>query len=351
MGCTSAIGEEKHLQIGCFSQCKGRQAFQIDGSCDFCGTDHNNGVGYCCRLDGQKNFCSRDITEPFRLQMRMNRHTCIYPSKIPNQQQRAYRALSMPSGYACAGDGQCLQSDIHQPMGNVLCSSNSETREDALTRCNFAKQQNKRCDGYISYIVDGERKYELVNRVTSQHQHECLQTISFKNKQPIYIAVEGQFANRAKSQRPQLQGHNSQQSLGARTSFPYQRVSSNQQGLVRNSAEYSKYSCAGDGQCLTSDIHQPSGNVLCSTNYIWLEDAKLRCTILKQRNKRCDGYISYKSQSGETLYELVNQATGNALNNECQATNSFQRLRPIFTSFSNGIAQPRNNQRRNSKNG
>merc|ERR1712126_634812 len=79
----------------------------------------------------------------------------------------------------------------------------------------------------------------------------------------------------------------------------------------------SGYSCAADGKCLNSNVDQPSGNILCSSNFMFKEDAIKRCQIENRRTNLCEGMIEYSTKNG-TRYELVNTAIDG-----CQQTEQF----------------------------
>lgn len=416
LGLASAKFEYRHLQTGCYDYCKDTPEFSNDGSCPYCGTSRDGRIGYCCRIDGFKNSCSPRIGQMFQPQIRQrgafSRHTCIHPSQISQTVSPMYEQTGS-SGYSCAGDGQCL-SNVVQPNENVLCSTNYRTLGEATIRCNEARNQGHRCDGFISYtFLNGNKRYELVNRVGSEQREACFQTTSFQRLKTIFTNVPNQSLGRdpnvspksTKSssarrnfltcvgsrcandgstlcnpaysvreeaedecrQRTQCKGiaFNSRSrdangyvkwSLARRTTAPEPRCKENQQSRnfsfkaissykrerARNT-QFSKYSCAGDGQCINQsvDLDQPNGNVLCSVNYFSLEDAKFRCNFAIQNYERCDGYISYRLQSGEIRYELVNQASGNVLHGECLETTSFQRSPPSFAVFSNETISPK----------
>jgi len=207
-------------------------------------------------------------------------------------QQRALRIEL--SNYFCAGEGQCLNTDTYQPNANVLCSVNYKFLENAISRCNILIQQNKRCDGYISYERNGASYYELVNKATGRMANsKCEATKSFQTLGPTFVTFQPKKINvHIRENWPIFAAF----STDSFATLSNKSVSAIQQRALRT--KFSKYSCAGDGQCLKTDIYQPSENVLCSVNYMFLEDAEFRCNRLTQQNKRCDGYIFYERNGG-----------------------------------------------------
>jgi len=94
-----------------------------------------------------------------------------------NQQNRAFvqEDAVNSSGYLCAGDGKCLNSNVNQPSGNILCSINFMLKEDAVQRCNFENRRTNLCEGIIQYSTKNGTRYELVKTAIDG----CRQTDKF----------------------------------------------------------------------------------------------------------------------------------------------------------------------------
>merc|ERR1711909_1453 len=88
---------------------------------------------------------------------------CGKKNSDPRQDQTfAEQEAANRSGYLCAGDGKCLNSNVNQPSGNILCSSNFMFKEDAIQRCRFDNRRKSSCDGMIEYQTEDGTRYELV---------------------------------------------------------------------------------------------------------------------------------------------------------------------------------------------
>jgi len=229
-----------------------------------------------------------------------------------NENRNSYSSQTRKplSNYLCAGDGACLTTNSPQTFGNVLCTVNYQSLDDALRRCN-SEQNIGRCDGYISYYVKNKgKRYELVNRAENTNFEERCQ--KFRRTSISYAPFRRQ--NSFRSHPTSMAGN----------------FNSFQTGN-----DLTAYNCAGDGDCLNTNAFQSMGNVLCTTTYRWLDDAIRRCNLENKYNGRCDGYISFTVANKGIQYELVNIVKSNDLQNKCQKTNSFRQSNISYTEVRN----------------
>jgi len=170
-----------------------------------------------------------------------------------NLRPRFNTELATPK-YGCAGSIPCLDSNVVQPNGNLLCATNFIDKNVAQLVCRLFRLNNFQCDGII--VIPGTQEtYELV-------------------------VVNANDA---------CTGNNLMRNV------TYEHVS------------LTKYSCAGDNMCLDSPYLQR--NVLCPINYNNKTIAHDVCRNLVSNGQRCDGLLVIPGL--QETYELVTKNENN----------------------------------------